>query len=220
MNFVITIVEPSLEELYLEILDKMRMPVTVTMHGHGTASKTMMNLLGLESKLKRAIMTIATEDDTKKLLAAVRQKLFIDAPGNGISIAVPLKSVGGTKTLEFLSKDAKQTPVEPKQAYDNELIIAIANEGMSEAVMDAARGAGAMGGTVLHGKGTGKSEYSRFYNMSITGEKEVILIVAKTAGKAQIMSAILKQAGPLTEAGAVVFSLPVSHAMGMRLLDD
>ena len=219
MNFVLTIIEPSLEGLYKEILDTLAMPVAVMMHGHGTASKSMMNLLGLESKLKRAVITVANEEDTQKHMELVRKKLFIDAPGNGISIAVPVKSVGGVKTLEFLSKGAQSHPAEVSNTYENELIVAIANEGCSEQVMDAAREAGAVGGTVLHGKGTGKTEYSRFYNMSITGEKEVIIIVTKASVKAAIMSAIIKNAGPATEAGTVVFSLPVSHAMGMAMLE-
>ena len=36
-----------------------------------------------------------------------------------------------------------------------ELIVIVANEGRTDQVMNAARAAGATGGTVLHGKGTG-----------------------------------------------------------------
>ena len=36
-----------------------------------------------------------------------------------------------------------------------ELLVVIANQGYSELVMDAARKAGAGGGTVIHAKGTG-----------------------------------------------------------------
>lgn len=83
-----------------------------------------------------------------------------------------------------------------------ELIIVIANEGRTDVVMDAARGAGATGGTVLHGKGTGKGSTENFFSVSIATEKEVILIVTKKEEKAKIMRAIVEKAGAGTEANA------------------
>ena len=41
--------------------------------------------------------------------------------------------------------------------------------------MNAARAAGARGGTVLHGKGTGAKGAPKFYNITIAQEKEMIL---------------------------------------------
>ena len=89
-----------------------------------------------------------------------------------------------------------------------ELIIAIANEGGTDAVMNAARAAGARGGTVLHGKGTGAKGAPKFYNISIAAEKEVILIVSAAGQKAEI------------DAGAIVFSLPASAVAGFGLLEE
>ena len=101
-----------------------------------------------------------------------------------------------------------------------ELILAIANEGRTDMVMNAARSAGATGGTVLHGKGTGREEEAKFYNVSIAQEKEVIMIVARTEQKSAIMQAILRKAGPDSEAGTIVFSLPVSEVAGFGMFDE
>ena len=101
-----------------------------------------------------------------------------------------------------------------------ELIIAIANEGGTDAVMNAARAAGARGGTVLHGKGTGAKGAPKFYNISIAAEKEVILIVSAAGQKAEIMRSILRKAGPDSDAGAIVFSLPASAVAGFGLLEE
>lgn len=97
--------------------------------------------------------------------------------------------------------------------------MAIANEGYTDMVMDAARDAGARGGTVLHGKGTGKKDEEKFLKVSIASEKEVILIVAHAREKAEIMKAIINKAGIGTEAGAVVLSLPVTAVAGFGMLD-
>ena len=100
------------------------------------------------------------------------------------------------------------------------LIVAVANEGRTDTVMNAARAAGAAGGTVIHGKGTASEEAAHFFNISIASEKEMIFIVSKKEQKAQIMRSVLEKAGPGTEAGAVLFSLPVTSVDGFGLFDD
>ena len=104
--------------------------------------------------------------------------------------------------------------------FEHELIVVILNEGHSDMVMDAARGAGAGGGTVLHAKGTGGIGTEKFFGVSLADEKDVIYIVASGKEKAAIMNAINKEAGPSTKAGAISFSLPVSDVAGLRRLYD
>ena len=100
--------------------------------------------------------------------------------------------------------------------FTHELIVVILNEGYADFVMDAARGAGAGGGTVLHAKGTGASEGGRFLGVNLADEKDMIYIVAHSDEKAAIMKAISEQAGPGTKAGAICFSLPISAVAGLR----
>ena len=100
------------------------------------------------------------------------------------------------------------------------LIVAVANEGRTDTVMNAARAAGAADGTVIHGKDTASEEAAHFFNISIASEKEMIFIVSKKEQKAQIMRSVLEKAGPGTEAGAVLFSLPVTSVEGFGLFDD
>lgn len=100
------------------------------------------------------------------------------------------------------------------------LIVAVANEGRTDTVMNAARAAGAAGGTVIHGKGTASEEAAHFFNISIASEKEMIFIVSKKEQKTQIIRSVLEKAGPGTEAGAVLFSLPVTSVEGFGLFED
>lgn len=107
----------------------------------------------------------------------------------------------------------------PRMSFDYELIYVIMNEGCSDLVMAAARPAGATGGTVLTGKGTGAKEAERFLGLSLANEKDVVLILARSEDKAAIMRAIVEQAGPGTPAAAICFSLPVSQVAGLRTLE-
>lgn len=220
MNYLISVVNPGAMDRVCEIAAALDLPQTVTLLGHGTAVQSMLDLLGIESTEKRVIMTVANPEKTRKFIKEMRRQVYIGIPGHGIIMAVPIKSVGGGKTLAYLN-NGKQQPARytPELSNRYELIVIVANEGRTDQVMNAARAAGATGGTVLHGKGTG-SQNKKFYNVSIAAEKEVILMVAQNDRKAAIMQSVLHHAGPDSEAGAILFSLPVSEVAGFGLMED
>lgn len=219
MNYVISIINPSGLERLLDITEKLQLPLSIELHGQGTATKSMLDLLGMEFNEKRVVITIADEEKTAELIKEQRRNLYIDAPGNGIIVAVPIKSVGGGKTLTYLGGDQDRKII-PKINYQYEVIMAISNEGCTDMVMDAARAAGAKGGTVLHGKGTGAKNAENFFKVSIASEKEMILIVASAEQKSAIMRSILESAGPGSPAGTIVFSLPVSEVAGFSFTEN
>ena len=190
--------------------------------GQGTASGDILDYLGLESTEKAVIFSVLEEERWSGIKKDLRQKLQIDAPGEGIAFLVPLSSIGGKKTLQFLTANQEFQKEEESVLKDTvyELIIAIANQGYIELVMDAARGAGAYGGTVIHAKGTGMEQAEKFMGVSLAAEKEMIFIVAKKEQKNLIMKAVMEQAGLTTKAKAVVFSLPVTDTAGLKLLED
>ena len=215
MNIVLSIIYPAGLKILTDIHQNLRLPFTMVLHGRGTATDRMLDLLGIESRENRIVLTVADPQKTRELIEEQRRVLYLGMPGNGLVIALPIKSIGGGKTLAYLSGDASPKYT-PEATYDHELILAIANEGCTDMVMDAARAAGATGGTVIHGKGVGQENAKEFFNVSIAQEKEVVMIVAYRPQKAAIMQSILKLAGPDSKAGAIVLSLPVSEIAGLR----
>ncbi len=219
MNYVISIINPEALDALCAICSELRLPMTVVMHGRGTAVQSMMDLLGIESKEKRVVLTVAGQDKTRELIDAQRRRLHLGVPGHGIVIAVPVKSIGGGKALAYLNQDSKNVKQAAPAGFAYELIVAITNEGCTDMVMNAARAAGARGGTTLHGKGTGEKD-PRFYNITLADEKEVVLILATAAQKSEIMASVVAKAGPDTEAGTIVFSLPATEVAGFGLLES
>lgn len=214
MNFIISITSPEALPVLTGVCEDMALPLNVTLSGRGTAVKSMLDVLGIESNLKRIMFSVANEEKTREFITRQKRQLHIGVPGHGIVIAVPVKRIGGGKTVAYLRGEDGTAKYTPSLNYAYELIVVIANEGRTDTVMNAARAAGARGGTVLHGKGTGSEAAMKFLNISIADEKEVILIVAPTAEKTAIMSEILKKAGPDTDAKAIAFSLPTSAVAG------
>ena len=219
MNFVISVINPNMAPKMNAIMQTLELPLAIDLLGRGTARKNVLDLLGLSTHEYHIIMTIADRERTARLIDEARRNLYIDAPGQGIIVATPIKSVGGGKTLANLNA-GRPTEGAPEINYNYEIVLAIVNEGHTDTVMEAAREAGARGGTVLHGKGTGSKDAAKFFGVSIASEKEVIMIVARSSEKAAIMKSIVNKAGTQTEAGAVVMSLPVSAVAGFGMLDN
>lgn len=150
------------------------------------------------------IISVVSPDDVKELSKILKQMnvpIFLTVFAHGTAVQ---------SMLDLLGIDSNE----------RRIIIAVANEGRTDTVMNAARAAGAAGGTVIQGKGTASEEAAHFFNISIASEKEMIFIVSKKEQKAQIMRSVLEKAGPGTEAGAVLFSLPVTSVEGFGLFED
>ena len=99
------------------------------------------------------------------------------------------------------------------------MLVVISNQGYTELVMDAAKKAGAGGGTVIHARGTGMEKAEAFFGISLASEKEMTFIVAKSSQKKAIMESVMREAGMESEAKAIVFSLPVTDTAGLRLVE-
>ena len=133
------------------------LPVFLETIGRGTAQSEVLDYFGLEESEKLLFLAIVTGETWKKLRRGLITKMLIDVPGTGVSFIVPLSSVGGRKTLQFLVNEQEFEKEEETSMKDTdyELLVAIANQGYIDTVMDAARAAKAGGGTVIHAKGTG-----------------------------------------------------------------
>lgn len=191
----------------------------LSMLGRGTATSEHLAIYGLDATEKYVISGVGNGDEAEGLIKSAKRKLFIDIPGNGVMLTVPLKSVAGGKTLAYLTDEQKLGGA-PRMDFEHELIIVILNEGYSDFVMDAARAAGAGGGTVLHAKGTGGTRGEKFFSVSLADEKDMIYIIAHRDEKAAIMRSINEQAGPGSRAGAICFSLPISSVAGLRAREE
>ncbi len=227
LNMVITITDRERTETAINLFRENNVFTTDIVLGQGTASREMLDYLYLNPSEKAIVFGVVTGAGLLPLLKAFKRKMFIDVPGNGIVAVVPLNTIGGRRSLEYMldgqAVDTTQRSQEEAERMermsiktDHELIFVIANEGYSDLIMDAARGAGAAGGTVIKAKGTGAEYTEKFFGFSIASEKEIHLLVTPAQGRNNIMKAIMEKAGLESKAQSIVFSLPVSHALGLR----
>ena len=211
VKYFIAITQREYTEQYLDFLRNAGNAVVFTKLTNGTATDGTLNCLGLEK----------TE---KIMFEGLINELDISSAGNGIAFFMPVDGIGGGTAKKYLIGEAPVIKREEEEENMEErsklvLIIIVADKGTTDLVMDAARGAGASGGTVVRAKGTG-AEIAKFFGISITEEKEMVYIVSKRESRDDIMRAVMEKAGWDTPAHGVAFSLPVDSVVGIRSLES
>lgn len=191
--------------------------------GRGTAASEVMDYFGLESAEKAVILGMVTRDTWRVLKTGLQNRFRVDVPGTGIAFIMPLSAIGGKRELKFLTESQDFVKGEEENTLKDtthELLVVIANQGYSNLIMEAAKSAGAGGGTVIHARGTGMERAETFFGVSLASEKEIIFIVTRTSQRADIMKAVMREAGMETKAKSIIFSLPVTSTAGLRLMEE
>ena len=111
-------------------------------------------------------------------------------------------------------EEAKTAP----QGHPYQLVLTIVNRGCSDQVMEAARTAGARGGTVINARRVGFEDVQNLLGFTLQPEKEIVAILVPSQQKLPVMQAINREAGLKTDCRGVLFSLPVDDIMGLQEL--
>ena len=132
------------------------------------------------------------------------------------------------KLLQLLNDQARET-IEQKieERVDSDMSdmqtsagyaaiwVALSN-GYSSDAIDAARSAGAMGGTILKGRRQNSERISQKLGISMQEEEEFVVIVTPREKKAAVMNAISDACGLRTDAHGIILSLPVDEVIGLE----
>lgn len=218
-KLLISIVNRGEDERLCELLNDFSVALTFSVQGMGTARSTVLNYLGIGTSEKAVMFSLIPESDEQAVLDEISNKMSLYLVGRGISFTVPLSAVSEIVANGITSAAAAKTVDGRKIMKDNErnydLIVVIVAEGYVDDAMEAARNAGAAGGTIIRARSLANAKAEQFIGISIREEAEVLLILAQREGKLAIMDAVSKSAGLKTEAGGMLFSLPVDRTVGV-----
>ena len=197
-------------------LRRRRILTQLVLLGHGTASAEVMDLLGLDEPEKDVVLALLP-GDAGEVLAALTDRLELYRPGRGIAFTIGLCSISALAHQRIAAAAAETTAQKEEQTMrsQHELIVGSAEHGFAADVMDAARAAGARGGTVVRGRSLAAEEAQKFLHITIQPEKDVVLILVPAAGRQPVMKAICAEGAGIGH--ALAFSLPVSDVTGLSL---
>ncbi len=96
------------------------------------------------------------------------------------------------------------------------IILAPVKPHKTDAVVDAAKEAGATGATIIPARGTGMREAHSFFGLTLEDQTDIILFVLEEHLVKTVLKAI-EIAGEFHKPGTgVAFVLPVEHVIGMQ----
>ena len=157
--------------------------------GRGTATNGILQLLGLGDTSKD-IVYIILEDD--KYLAVKDE--IIKASENkkhfGVLFSLAVGDFVKAGDKDSVEKTGGNTMTENAKAETYQMINVIVNKGYAEDAMDAARRAGAGGGTIMGARGTAREGDAAFFGMKIVPEKDMLMILVPSEKKDAIVQAI------------------------------
>lgn len=216
------IATPKLVKKGLALLKEGGVPVQYHFCAQGTASSEIMDMLGLGSVEKNILMSMMPKEFADKALKKLRKELYLGMPNTGVAFTVVMSGSSGrlVQLIQSMQSGDENTPMERESLnmaeIEYSMIMAIVNQGFSENVMDAAKPMGATGGTVLHTRRVGSEAVMKFWNISVHGEREIVMILVSREDKLPVMKAIGEKCGMNSEAQGVVLSLPVDNVVGLN----
>ena len=99
-----------------------------------------------------------------------------------------------------------------------QLIMTIVNKGKCGDVLDSSKEAGAEGGTIITGRGSGVHEKAKLFSLTIEPEKDIILTLVPSDRTEKVLEAIIN-ATNLNEPGqGIAFVLDVEKVTGINHL--
>lgn len=154
--------------------------------GRGTAQNGLIQLLGLGDTSKDIVYILVDAAKSAEVVKSIQEACSSKKAHFGVLFTVAVNDFIKSGTAERI----KEGVVTMENTNDYEMINVIVNKGYAEDAMDAARKAGAGGGTIIGARGTAKEGDSKFFGVEIVPEKEMLMILVPAEKKESIVNAI------------------------------
>jgi nitrogen regulatory protein PII len=222
MGFLIVVVNENQATAIVDILNGAGSSASFICRGKGTASNDAYEVLGIANNNKHVVMSPLKMSSWPAAKKGLEERFAVSNYAKGLAVLIALDSVCGVSTYKFLTdsrgleNDKGAAPMENIEKKDNyEVVMVIVNDGFTDLVMDAAKKAGARGGTILTARGTGNKDIEKFFGVVITPEKQIVMILVPKEIKDAVIEAIYKEVGINTKGQGIAFSFPAADVIGI-----
>jgi len=213
-KLLLSIVQEGIGESLVAATKKAGAQGSTILLADGVAENTILRLLGIGDSKKEMVLTLIPQelvDSVTEVLHTFRRKKRLAC---GIAMLIDVQQI--------LHHNSNDSPFEPtpnqnprRESMDSPhtLVTCIVNKGNAEEVMEAARKAGATGGTILAARGTGKEEDQKFFGVQLVPEKEMLMILVGSGLTGSVLEAI-REVPCLAQPGSgIAFCIDVERFM-------
>lgn len=178
----------------------------------GTAHGHFLEVLKINDLRKEIVTLVVKSDVAKETIKNICEDMRFDKAHHGILFSHSLSEVVASK-----NKVHEIAEINEEKEIMYKAIYVIVENGKADDVVDAAKKAGARGGTVMHARESGLHETQRYFSIEIEPEVEKVLIIVDTAAKDTIIEAI-KDHLDINESGeGIIFVLDINEAYGLHV---
>jgi len=220
IKLLFIILEDGYDKKIKHLLNKYNISIKVTLNASGTASSSVLDYFGLSETKKEVFMAIAPDYLSSEILEKIKNDYKLSDIGKGIAFSVPIVSAN-----KYLSESFEKEKNDGSENMANKieikyhLVMTIVSEGYLEQVMNAAKKAGAQGGTAIKGRGLAGEKKLKVLGFNIEPEKDIVLNLVKEESKTKVMEEITKEVGLKTPGRGICISLPVDEAVGLDAIN-
>ena len=215
------IASPKLSKSADTLFRNAALPVLYRLRAEGTATSEIMDMLGLESRDKLVYISMLPRQFSGIILQKLWKECKLGEPNTGIAFTIPVTGISAMMTR--MKWDVTDEEVSKLAEREHEmgtetryvLVAAVVNRGFSADVMEAAKKAGASGGTVVSGRRMGNEEAESFWGITVQDEKDLVFILTESENKVNLMKEISQSCGMHSEAKGIVTAIPVDSLAGL-----
>lgn len=223
-KLLVSIVNSGSGRKVKSIINELSAALSISFKGYGTAYSALLDYLGIGQTEKTIVLSIIPETDEERIMKALRVQMSLYLAGKGISFTVPLAGISQKVADGILeasvNKDREEIKVMTHEDRKYNLVVAAMRAGNADLAMEAARAAGASGGTVIRARATDNMKAEQFVGITLLQEQELLLILTKKERTQTIMDALSESVGLKTPACGVIYALPVDRTAGISAADE
>lgn len=172
--------------------------------GEGTMRSKVLERIGLAEIRKEILMISASLEMCNTLHEKLSADFKFHRRNKGIAFTIPFKRFGSH--FNALDHDIESPYY---------CIIVIVNKGNARECVKAARDAGAKGGTLLHGTGSGIPT-NFYFPLIIEPQKDILIIITSKEKVLPIKRNILNKLNVNNQKSDYIFTLPVINTSGLH----
>ena len=191
-KLLIAVIEKHKCDAAMAAARKAGAPGGTVLMGRGTAQSKWLRILGLDDVEKELLYTLLPASLVRPVMNAIRNAPALSRTRGilfTIDVLEAFRRHDSTPAAPSQTREDTMSDNSPEQS-GYELLSVIVNHGSADQVMDAARSAGATGGTVIHARGTARPDDASFFGITIVPEKELVMILAPKDKSARIMESV------------------------------
>ncbi len=173
-----------------------------------TKRKKSLNVLDVADSRLEVLLILSAKNTAQTAMESLNEKYHFENPTKGWAFTMPIDQILGSQNY---SKE--------KHSYGGhsmyKAIYTIVDKGKAEKVINAAETQGIKEGFIINARGSSIHEKQKLFNMDITPEKEMVLLLVSSDHADRITTAIRSELGIDEPGQGIIFMQSIDHAHGI-----